>query len=205
MRDSTVNTERSPLITGVILAGGQGRRMGSVDKGLKPLGGKTMVAWVAERFAPQVAEVMVNANQNVEQYQMLGYRVVSDAIGGFAGPLAGLQRGLAEARHERVATVPCDSPFLPLDLIARLNAALDREAAEVAVAKTGDQPHPVFCLVRRSVLPGLTAFLEGGGRKIDAWYASLKVVEVPFDDQPEAFSNINTPEELRAFEARSNS
>lgn len=176
--------------------------MGSVDKGLKLLRGKPMVAWVAERLAPQVAEVIVNANRNIEQYQILGYRVVSDAIGGFAGPLAGLQRGLAEARHEIVATVPCDSPFLPEDLIERLHAALDREAAEVAVAKTGDQPHPVFCLVRRRALQGLTAFLEGGGRKIDAWYASLKVVEVPFDDQPEAFSNINTPEELQALETR---
>jgi len=177
--------------------------MGSVDKGLTLLRGKPMVEWVVERFAPQVAEVIVNANQNVEQYRRLGFRVASDSIGGFAGPLAGLQRGLAEARHELVATVPCDSPFLPKDLIVRLYAALGREAAEVAVAKTGDQPHPVFCLVRRQVLPGLTAFLEEGGRKIDAWYASLRVVEVSFDDQPEAFSNINTPEELRAFEAQS--
>jgi molybdenum cofactor guanylyltransferase len=191
-------------VTGVILAGGQGRRMGSVDKGLKVLRGKPMVAWVAERFAPQVTEVIVNANQNTDQYQKFGYKVVSDAISGFAGPLAGLQRGLAEAAHDLVATVPCDSPFLPHDLIARLKAALEQEGAEVAVAKTGDQPHPVFCLVRRRVLPALTAFLEGGGRKIDAWYASLKVVEVSFDDQPAAFSNINTVEELRAFEAQSN-
>ncbi len=190
-------------VTGVILAGGQGRRMGGVDKGLKLLRGKPMVARVAERFAPQVAEVIVNANQNIDQYQVLGYRVVTDAISGFAGPLAGLQRGLSEAGHELVATVPCDSPFLPLDLVARLNGALEQEGAEIAVAKTGDQPHPVFCLVRRRVLPGLTAFLEGGGRKIDAWYASLRVVEVPFDDQPAAFSNINTSEELRAFEAQS--
>ena len=194
------DNESTARVTGIILAGGQGRRMGSVDKGLTALRGKAMVAWVAERFTPQVAEVIVNANQNIDQYQGLGYRVVSDAIGGFAGPLAGLQRGLVEACHELVATVPCDSPFLPQDLVARLHAALKREAAEVAVAKTGDQPHPVFCLVRKRVLPGLTAFLQGGGRKIDAWYASLRVVEVPFDDQPEAFSNINTLEELRAFE-----
>jgi molybdenum cofactor guanylyltransferase len=193
----------APPVTGIILAGGQGRRMGTVDKGLKLLRGRTMVAWVAERFAPQVAELIVNANQNLKQYHMLGYHVVSDAVTGFAGPLAGLQRGLAEARYELVASVPCDSPFLPRDLIARLKVALEREDAEVAVAKTGAQPHPVFCLVRKRVLPGLTAFLEGGGRKIDAWYASLKVVEVPFDDEPEAFSNINTPEELSAFESQS--
>ena len=188
------------LVTGVILAGGQGRRMGGVDKGLKVLRGKPMVAWVLERFAPQVDEVLINANQNLETYRRFGRRVIPDEIGSFAGPLAGLHRGLSEARHELVATVPCDSPFLPSDLIPRLRGALDNTGSDVAVAKTGDQPHPVFCLCRKSVLPGLTKFLAGGGRKIDAWYASLKVVEVPFDDQPDAFSNINTEEELLALE-----
>ena len=194
-----VTAHRSP-VTGVILAGGRGSRMGSVDKGLKLLRGKPMVQWVAERFAPQVSEMLVNANQNIEKYQLLGYRVIPDEIGGFAGPLAGLHRGLSEARHELVATSPCDSPFLPLDLIARLHAAMTKVGAELTVAKTGDQPHPVFCLCRRTVLPGLTEFLAGGGRKIDAWYAKLKIVEVLFDDQPDAFSNINTEDELRAFE-----
>jgi molybdopterin-guanine dinucleotide biosynthesis protein A len=182
------------------LAGGLGRRMGGVDKGLKPLRGRPMVAWVIERFAPQVDETLINANQNLERYGALGHRVIPDEIQGFAGPLAGLHRGLAEARHELVATVPCDSPLLPLDLVARLRAALERTRAEVAVAKTGEQPHPVFCLCRRSVLPGLSEFLAAGGRKIDAWYARLNVIEVPFDDQPEAFSNINTEEELRLLE-----
>ena len=174
--------------------------MGGVDKGLKVLRGKPMVAWVLERFAPQVDEVLINANQNLEAYRRFGRRVIPDEIGGFAGPLAGLHRGLSEARHELVATVPCDSPFLPGDLIPRLRGALDNTGSDVAVAKTGDQPHPVFCLCRKSVLTGLTKFLAGGGRKIDAWYAKLKVVEVPFDDQPDAFSNINTEEELRALE-----
>jgi len=192
--------QSSSLITGVILAGGRGSRMGSVDKGLKLLRGKPMVQWVAERFAPQVAEVLINANQNIDKYHILGFRVVPDVIGGFAGPLAGLHRGLSEASHDLVATAPCDSPFLPLDLIARLNAALEKAGAEIAVAKTGDQPHPVFCLCRKTALPGLTEFLDSGGRKIDAWYAKLSVIEVPFDDQPDAFSNINTEEELRAFE-----
>jgi molybdopterin-guanine dinucleotide biosynthesis protein A len=188
------------MITGVVLAGGLGRRMGGVDKGLQLLRGRPMAAWVIERFAPQVDEILINANQNLERYSALGYRVIPDEIAGYAGPLAGLHRGLTEAAHELVATVPCDSPFLPHDLIARLRAALEREQAEIAVAKTGEQPHPVFCLCRRSVVPGLTAFLAAGGRKIDAWYANLQVVEVSFDDQPEAFSNINTEEELRAFE-----
>ena len=193
-------THHPSLITGVILAGGRGSRMGGVDKGLRLLRGKPMVEWVIERFAPQVDEILVNANQNPEAYARLGYRVIPDEISGFAGPLAGLHRGLSEAAHGLIATAPCDSPFLPRDLIQRLRAALEPAGAEIAVAKTGDQPHPVFCLCRKSVLPGLGAFLSGGGRKIDAWYAKLKVVEVPFDNQAAAFSNINTDDELRAFE-----
>jgi len=190
-------------ITGVILAGGQGRCMGTVDKGLRELRGKAMAAWVIERFAPQVDEVLINANQNLDVYARFGYRVIPDEIGGFAGPLAGLQRGLSEASHPLVATSPCDTPFLPADLVARLHAALEADAAQLAVARTGDQPHPVFCVCRRDVLPHLTAFLQQGGRKIDAWYATLKVVEVAFDDQPDAFSNINTQAELDAFETAS--
>jgi len=188
-------------VTGVVLAGGQGRRMGGVDKGLQTLRGKPMAQWVIERLAPQVDEVLVNANQNLEAYARLGRRVVPDTIGGFAGPLAGLHAGLAAASLPLVVTVPCDSPFLPLDLVARLRSALEAADADLAVAKTGAQPHPVFSLVRRSVLPHLDRFLSGGGRKIDAWYATLKVVEVSFDDQPDAFSNINTREELAGFES----
>ena len=200
-KDSSLIPHPSSLVTGVILAGGLGRRMGGVDKGLKPLRGKPMVAWALERFAPQVDEILINANQNLATYGAFGHRVVPDEIGGFAGPLAGLHRGLSEARHDLVATVPCDSPFLPADLIARLQAAMVEANSELAVAKTGDQPHPVFCLCRKSVLPSLTEFLAGGGRKIDAWYSRLKVVEVAFDDNPDAFSNINTEAELNGFEA----
>lgn len=168
--------------------------MGGVDKGLQALRGKPMVAWVLERLAPQVGEIVINANQNLEAYAAFGHRVVPDAIGGFAGPLAGLHAGLAAVTRELAVTVPCDSPFLPLDLVARLRDALG--ANDLAVARTGEQPHPVFSLVRRSVHGHLGAFLAGGGRKIDAWYASLKVVEVPFDDEADAFRNINTREEL---------
>ncbi len=176
--------------------------MGGVDKGLQPLHGKPMVQWVIERFAPQVDEVLINANQNIDAYAAFGHQVVPDDIAGFAGPLAGLHRGLSAAKHDLVATAPCDSPFLPQDLIVRLQGALETQQAELAVARTGDQPHPVFCLTRKSVLPGLTSFLQGGGRKIDAWYAALKVAEVRFDDEADAFSNINTAEELKTFDRR---
>jgi molybdopterin-guanine dinucleotide biosynthesis protein A len=189
-------------VTGLILAGGQGRRMGGVDKGLQPLRGRPLVAWVLERLKPQVAEVLINANQNQAEYAKLGCRVIGDEIGGFAGPLAGLHAGLKANVHPFLVTVPCDSPFLPTDLVRRLHAALVASHADLAVAKTGQQPHPVFSLVRESLLHHLTEFLEGGGRKIDAWYASLKVIEVAFDDQPEAFSNINTREDLAAHEKR---
>jgi molybdopterin-guanine dinucleotide biosynthesis protein A len=181
-------------VTGIVLAGGQGRRMGGVDKGLQLLRGRPMVEHVLARLAPQVAEILINANQNLEAYARFGHRVVPDAIGGFAGPLAGLQAGLAAARHELVLTVPCDSPFLPPDLCARMRRELDGK--DLAVAKTGLQPHPVFALVRTSVRAALDAFLAAGGRKIDAWYASLRVAEVSFDDEAEGFRNINTREEL---------
>jgi len=172
--------------------------MGRADKGLVDLGGRPMVAHVLDRLAPQVDNVLINANQNLECYAAFGYPVVPDAVGGFAGPLAGLHAGLARAATDFAATAPCDSPFLPADLVARLHASLTREQAQLAVARTFDQPHPVFCLVRRDLLPHLAAFLAGGGRKMDLWYATLRVVQVPFDDEADAFRNINTADELDA-------
>ena len=187
-------------VTGLVLAGGQGSRMGGVDKGLAPFRGRPMVAHVIERLAPQVDEILVNANRNTGAYAAFGHRVVADEIPGFAGPLAGFERGLAHAKGELVATVPCDSPFLPADLVARLRAALEAAGADLAVAKTGEQPHPVFCLMRRGVHASLAQFLASGQRKIDKWYAALAVVEVAFDDEPDAFANINTRDELAGLE-----
>ena len=181
-------------VTGIVLAGGQGRRLGGVDKGLQLLHGKPMIAAVIARLAPQVDEILINANQNLETYAGFGYRLVPDAIGGFAGPLAGLHAGLSVARHALVLTVPCDSPFLPLGLLSRLYKQMGDK--DLAVARTGDQPHPVFSLVRVSILDHLSKFLSTGGRKIDAWYSTLRVIEVPFDDEASAFRNINTREEL---------
>ena len=189
-------------VTGVILAGGQGSRMGGIDKGLRDFRGRPLVGHAIERLAPQVDDLLVNANRNPEAYARFGYPVIADEIAGFAGPLAGFERGLAHARGDLVVTAPCDSPFLPMDLVERLRAALDAGNADLAVAKTGDQAHPVFSLMRRSVHASLRDFLAGGERKIDRWYASLAVVEVAFDDQPEAFLNINTLAELSGLEPR---
>ena len=206
MSDGSTDAERfnadriCDRVTGLILAGGQGRRMGGVDKGLQNFRGKRLVDHVYERLAPQVGGIIINANQNLDAYKSFGVRVVSDAIGNFAGPLAGLHSGLSVSRRPYLVSVPCDSPFLPADLVARLYAALEASGADIAVARTGEQPHPVFCLARKGVLDHLTAFLKDGGRKIDAWYAALRVSEVAFDDEASAFSNINTSDELKALE-----
>ncbi len=191
-----------PAVTGVVLAGGQGSRMGGVDKGLQPFRGKPMVAHVLERLAPQVDAILVNANRNIEAYAAFGHRVIADEIAGFAGPLAGFERGLAHATTPLVVTAPCDSPFLPLDLVARLRTALEANQAQLAVAKTGEQAHPVFSLMRREVHASLHGFLASGQRKIDKWYAALRVVEVAFDDEADAFLNINTREELAGLDPR---
>ncbi len=186
-------------ITGLVLAGGLGRRMGSTDKGLRCLNGQPMVAAVIARLLPQVGRLLINANQNFERYAAFGHPVVADDIPGFAGPLAGLHAGLRRAETEFILTAPCDSPLLPADLAQRLGGALEAAGAELAVARTGAQPHPVFALTRRRVLPGLQAYLATGGRRIDRWYADLTVVEVAFDDEADAFLNINTTEELLRF------
>ncbi len=193
----------SNQITGLILAGGRGSRMGGVDKGLQPFRGAPMALHVMMRLSPQVGAIMINANQNLAPYESFGVPVWPDELQGFAGPLAGLHAGLIHCGTEYLVTSPCDSPFLPLDLVERLGNALETHQTDLAVAVTGEgesrQPHPVFCLMTSALLPHLTQYLQDGGRKIDAWYASLAVTEVRFDDEA-AFRNINTLEELRKYE-----
>ena len=193
----------SPLnlsVSAVILSGGRGTRMGGADKGLLPFRGRALVEWVLDRIEPQVAEVLISANQNLDRYLAFGHPVLTDRVTGFAGPLAGLHAGLCVARSDLVIMVPCDSPYLPANLVQRMTQELAASDAEVAVARTGDQRHPVVCLCRTSLLQNLTAFLEGGGRKVDAWYAALNVSEVAFDDHAGGLLNINTPEQLRGLE-----
>ena len=186
-------------ITGVILAGGQGRRMGGADKGLQELGGRPMAAHVLERLAPQVDAVLISANRNLERYAELGCPVLPDTLDGYAGPLAGLQAALAQATTPLLVTAPCDSPFLPADLVARLHDGLVAQQAELAVACAAGRTHRAFCLLRRELLPGLDAFLAAGERRVGLWHASLKVAEVDFSDEAAAFGNINTPEDLAQF------
>jgi molybdopterin-guanine dinucleotide biosynthesis protein A len=189
-------------ITGVILAGGLGRRMGGVDKGLQVLHGRPLVQWVLDALLPQVQHVLINANQNLPRYGEFGCPVLPDRMAGFAGPLAGLHAALATATTPMVATVPCDSPFLPHDLVHRLHHALEAEDAELAVARSGEQVHRAFCLTRRELLPRLEAFLAAGERRVGLWHTKLKVIEVTFDAEADAFININTDAELAACETR---
>lgn len=188
-------------ITGLVLAGGLGRRMGGVDKGLSLLDGEPLVEHIIRRLAPQVGQLIINANQNHDIYAGFGYPVVGDRIEGHAGPLAGLEAGLAACTTPYLLTVPCDSPFLPADLVSRLAACLTAHKASIAVARTGEQLHPVFSLIRSDELPELQAFINAGGRRMEAGLRRLCWAPCPFDDCPEAFANINTPDELRAHQA----
>jgi molybdenum cofactor guanylyltransferase len=191
-------------VTGLILAGGRGSRMGGVDKGLQAFRDKPMAAHVLERLAPQVNEVAINANQNLDVYQGFGHPVWRDRMEAFPGPLAGLHTGLLECRTTFLATAPCDSPFLPMDLVARLKDARDESDASVAFATTGQgesfQAHPVFCLLKvSSCLDALVQYLDSGGRRMEAWMRSQRAVEVNFTGDA-AFRNINTLEELKNLE-----
>lgn len=198
-------------ITGIILAGGQGRRMANsdtdssitktIEKGLVNFLNQPMIAHVAQRLKPQVNEIIINANTETERYAALGYPVIQDNIVGYAGPLAGLHAGMRAAKNLYILSVPCDSPLLAVDLAKRLTTALVESGADIAVAKTASQVHPVFCLCNKSLLPHLENYLHNSGRKFDAWYGSLNVIEVPFDDNPLAFANVNTPEDLANLEA----
>lgn len=199
-------------ITGLILAGGRGSRMGGVDKGLQNFNGIPLALHTLMRLGPQVETVMVNANRNLSAYESFGASVWPDASADFAGPLSGFLVGLERAETPYVLTVPCDTPRLPLDLAERLAAAMVRENADIAMAaapETNDdgetqiRTQPVFCLMKIELSESLVKFTHAGGRKIDAWTAQHNTVVVPFDapgDDPLAFANVNTLNELQALE-----
>lgn len=189
-------------VTGIVLAGGRATRMGGMDKGLVEVAGRAMVDHVLERLRPQTAALVINANRNHDVYATRGCPVVADAFGEFAGPLAGMAAGLQAATTDWAVTVPCDSPLVPPDLVARLAAALQAAQADLAVAEGAGRMQPVFALLPRRLLPDLEAFLGDGGRKIDAWYARHRVARADCGDVEEAFLNVNTPEERDSLAAR---
>jgi molybdopterin-guanine dinucleotide biosynthesis protein A len=201
--------ERS-RITGLVLAGGRGVRMGAVDKGLEPFDGRPLVAHAIARLANQVGPIVLSANQHRDVYESFGHPVVADRIDGHAGPLAGIDAALAGCATDFLVVVPCDAPFFPLDLVAQLANAFtlkvnegpaDRADIEAAVACTSVRTHPVFCMVRRATSAALTAYLEAGRRSVAGWLASLQSREVSFADE-EAFRNLNTPQDLHDAQVR---
>jgi molybdopterin-guanine dinucleotide biosynthesis protein A len=199
-------------ITGVVLAGGRGSRMGGVDKGLQNFNDVPLALHTQLRLSPQVGELLINANRNLAAYESFGVPVWPDAasLGDFAGPLAGFLTGLERCETAFMMTVPCDTPLFPHDLVARLAAALEAEDADIAMPAAREEDgqlraQPVFCLIRSELLESVVRFTHGGGRKIDTWTAQHKTALVPFDrpdDDPKAFFNANTLAELHQLESR---
>lgn len=182
-------------VTGLILAGGQATRMGGQDKGLIEFKGRPLVAWAIERLGPQVGTLLVNANRNSEIYEGFGFPVLADVILDYPGPLAGLHAGLGACTTPLLACVPCDSPFLPLDLVSRLREAMQRENADAATVRSDEGLQPVFSLVHRKLAPGLATYLAAGRRNIRDWLHCNRLAIVDFPDAT-AFANINTPQDL---------
>lgn len=200
-----VQTGSGPRVTGLILAGGRGSRMGGQDKGLLAFRGEPLVCQVAHRLAPQVDRLMVSANRSLADYRRLGFEVTTDADPeAFHGPLAGLLAGLLASESEWLAVAPCDAPMLPTDLVARLVRAAREghaEAAYVCVPQEGGEPqaHPAHCLVSRLLAASLEGALRSGQRRLMDWLDGVPALRVAFDE-PSAFANVNTPEALRALE-----
>ena len=190
-------------ITGVVLAGGRATRWDGRDKGLIQVSGRPMISHVLDALAPQVGQVIINANRNLDEYRAFGLPVVTDASRDFLGPLAGIASGLAAARTEWVAITPCDSPLLAADCVGRLVSACEDDArTDIAVAHDGERIQPVFALIRRGLLEDLDAYLESGGRKIDRWYGQQRMQLVDFSDNLDNFLNINRREDRDMLEAR---
>ena len=189
-------------ITSIILAGGRATRMGGVDKGLVSLQNKPLIQHVISRLRPQVDEIFINANREIAQYETFGLKVLQDENPEFLGPLEGILLGLRHAKHNLVLSVPCDSPLLHLDLVERLTKNMLVSHADMVIASSDGNAHPVFCLMKKSVLPSLIDFLDAGERKVSTWQKSQKCIEVDFSDCSEAFVNLNTLEELRELELK---
>jgi molybdopterin-guanine dinucleotide biosynthesis protein A len=189
-------------ITGLVLAGGLARRMGGLDKGLVELAGRPMIEHVLDALHPQVGSLLINANRNIDRYAAYGHPVVSDTLQGFMGPLAGVLAALQRLATEFLVTVPCDAPLVAPDLVGRLWAACVANDADVVVATDGRRQQPVFLLLRSGTAPSLEAYLSAGGRKIDTWFAGLRLAEADLGDALDTFVNVNDPDERQRLEAR---
>jgi len=176
--------------TGLILAGGQGSRIGGKDKGLIRVAGQLLIASVKERFSPQVDSLVISCNRNLDQYAAFASQLVGDDLPDYQGPLAGIQACSGLLETPLLAVVPCDAPDLPRDLVSRLRMGLKPET-DAAYAHDGSRPQYLFAIVRQRALPKVHGYLEKGERSMRGWYSQLNTVEVDFSDQPDAFTNIN--------------
>ncbi|MGV8933884.1 MAG: molybdenum cofactor guanylyltransferase MobA [Gallionellaceae bacterium] len=192
-----MNTNQISVAT-VILAGGWGVRIGG-NKGLRTLQGRPLVAWLYDAVSRDSVEVLISANDATEDYSRFGIRIIADLIPGRAGPLAGLHAAFIHTETEFVMTVPCDTPFLPQNLLASLCAGFDQPQVEAVVAVAGGYRQPTIALYRKNVLPKLVAFLDSGGRRVSTWLDTLRLKEVGFENA-DYFENINNVEELARAE-----
>ncbi|MDY6941966.1 MAG: molybdenum cofactor guanylyltransferase MobA [Pseudomonadota bacterium] len=187
-------------VSGLILAGGRGRRMGSTDKGWVSLKDRPLIQWVCDRLSPQVADLVINANQNRARYEALGFSVVEDTLPGYQGPLAGLATGLAALETELVLAVPVDAPVFPADLGQRLLEALVGAQADVAVVHDGERIQPTFLLLRRvPCLLRLQSALAAGEHGLGRWVMAQSAAFADFAGRSREFSNVNYPEDLVAL------
>jgi molybdenum cofactor guanylyltransferase len=189
-------------ISSIILSGGRATRMNGADKGLVLLKNKSLIAHVIERLKPQADKIFINANREIATYEAFGLPVLQDENAEFIGPLAGFSLGLQHAKHEFVLTVPCDSPLLPLNLVERLYSGMTASRMDIAVASSDGDTHPVFCLMKKNVLPSLTEYIASGERKVSTWQKSQKYIEVDFSDCSDTFTNLNSFEDLAALELK---
>lgn len=189
-------------ITGIILAGGRGTRMAGADKGLVPLEGCPLIEFVIEALAPQVGGFVISANRNLDAYARYGWPVVEDAIAGYQGPLAGIASALAVVKTPFALVVPCDGPRPPADLARRLHAALDAGDAELAMAHDGERLHPLHSLLRTNLRERLLADVGRGELKVQQWMRARRHAVADFSDDPAAFDNLNSPDELAAWSGR---
>ena len=190
--------KKNPHITGLILAGGQARRMGGIDKGLIQLRGRAMIEYIIDALLPQVSSLLINANRNLDAYQALGFEVLSDDIDGFQGPLAGMAAGLKHCQSGYIATAPCDGPLLPSDYVKTLHCAAQQAGSKISVGFDGKRLQPVYALIHAGLLPDLLAYLAAGERKIDGWYHNHGYAQADFSFCPQMFTNINTRADLQA-------
>ena len=189
-------------VSGLILCGGQGRRMHGQDKGWVEITGKPMIEHVVDRFQPQVDELLINANRNIERYQRFNFKIVEDIMEGYQGPLVGILSGMVVCENDFMVCIPCDCPFFPTDLVERMLDLQQSSDADIVSVTDGERAHPVFALLKTNLVGSLKDYLQSDQRKIDRWYQQHNYQLVEYSPEHNYFDNINTPEQLNESSLR---